>query len=320
MPSRFFLRPLAALVLTAAVAALTASAAQARPLVVGLGDQQPTMWQDSRFADLGIRHVRLIVPYDLVLRGNTRYDAWLRTARARRADVMVAFHHQAQNPRYLPSVKEYARGVRAFHRRYPWIRTLTTWNESNHHSQPTWKSPALVGRYYLALRKVCRRCTIVAADVGSPGSAPKWLRAFRRVAPRARLWGLHNYNEVNRLKTPPRRSTTAKFARRMPGQTWITETGGLVSFKDIRNDEGGAARAMARTFALARANSKIRRIYLYGWNGNHTAWDSGVVAPDGRARPGLDVLRREVNRERARAGRGPVAPLPARVPGWRLLG
>ena len=52
-----------------------------------------------------------------------------------------------------------------FRARYPWIRDYLTWNEANHCSQPTCNNPKRAAQYYLALRKHCRGCRIVAADV-----------------------------------------------------------------------------------------------------------------------------------------------------------
>ena len=40
-----------------------------------------------------------------------------------------------------------------------------TWNEANHCSQPTCRNPERAAQYYLALRKHCRGCRIVAADL-----------------------------------------------------------------------------------------------------------------------------------------------------------
>jgi hypothetical protein len=66
-------------------------------------------------------------------------------------------------------------------------------------------------------------------------------------------------------------------------------------------------------FRFARRSARIRRVYLYDWNADPVfhAWDSALVAADGRARPALDVLRRELNRQRRHAARTPVPPLPA---------
>ena len=48
-------------------------------------------------------------------------------------------------------------------------------------------------------------------------------------------------------------------------------------------------------------------MYLYHWNADpkFITWDSAFVAANGRARPALDVLRKELNRKRKRTARVP---------------
>ena len=50
--------------------------------------------------------------------------------------------------------------------------------------------------------------------------------------------------------------------------------------------------------------ARYTRIYVYNWYGvarreRRQRWDSGLVSADGRARPALTVLRRQVRRSRA---------------------
>jgi len=49
-------------------------------------------------------------------------------------------------------------------------------------------------------------------------------------------------------------------------------------------------------------------VYLYHWDADpkFVWWDSALVAANGRARPALDVLRLELNRQRE----GRATPLP----------
>jgi hypothetical protein len=99
---------------------------------------------------------------------------------------------------------------------------------------------------------------------------------------------------------------------------WLTETGGIVrfgrSFKGGRRGEARAAKAVKRTFQVARSSGRIKRIYLYHWDADRKfkTWDSGFVAANGRARPALDVLRKEINRQRR--GRGPAVPKLSKFP------
>jgi hypothetical protein len=148
----------------------------------------------------------------------------------------------------------------------------------------------------------------------------RWVRRFKRHAHHPRLWGLHNYHDVNHASRWGN-SGTRKLLRIICGRVWLTETGGIVRFADHyrggRGAELRAASAVARVFRFARRSARIRRVYLYDWNADPVfhAWDSALVAADGRARPALDVLRRELNRQRRHAARTPVPPLPAYPPG-----
>jgi hypothetical protein len=92
----------------------------------------------------------------------------------------------------------------------------------------------------------------------------------------------------------------------VPGQLWLTETGGLVQTAALRFDNQRAARAMHYLFTLARAwPTRIGRIYVYNWRGVVTSrtakrhrklWDSGLTDPDGRPRPSYFALRAELRR------------------------
>jgi hypothetical protein len=124
----------------------------------------------------------------------------------------------------------------------------------------------------------------------------RWLARFRAAlhggAPQ--LWGLHNYTDTNRFRT----TGTQRMLAAVPGEIWVTETGGIVSFKtsDGRDvlpyDEQRAARAVRFLFRLAGLSSRITRTYIYQWKidfpGNR--FDAGLVRPDGQARPSLAVV------------------------------
>ena len=69
------------LALALALTAWLAAPAAASAFTIGMSDQKVGMWQDPRFQQLGIRHVRLLMSYDSVLRGDfSRYDQWMAAA------------------------------------------------------------------------------------------------------------------------------------------------------------------------------------------------------------------------------------------------
>ena len=55
-----------------------------------------------------------------------------------------------------PSKSAYKTAVKTFRKAYPWVKTYAPWNEANHVSQPTAKSPKTP-------RATTRRCAPCAA-------------------------------------------------------------------------------------------------------------------------------------------------------------
>ena len=300
------------LALALALTAWLSVPAGAQAFKIGISDQKSGMWEDPRFEQLGIKQVRLLVSYDSVLEHNFwRYDAWMTAAAWRGADVLLTIDRHSRSTRRLPSLRQYRRTLRILRKRYPWVKTMSAWNEANHPLQPTWRRPKRAARYYNIMRQECRGCRIVAADVLDGPNMLPWLAKFKRYARRPRIWGVHSYADANYFR-PYSRSATRQLLRAVKGEVWLTEAGGIVRFRRHwrggKRGEARAANAVEHTFAVARSNRRIKRVYLYHWDADvkFTTWDSAFVAPNGRARPALDVLRREVNRQRK--GRGPLLP------------
>jgi len=311
------------ILLTLTLATCLAVPAGAHAFSVGMSDQKTGMWQDPRFAQLGIKQVRLLMAYDSVLRGDfSRYDQWMTTAQVRRADVLLTINQSTRNPSRLPTVSQYRRVVRILHKRYPWVTTMSAWNEANHKTQPTYRKPRRAAQYYNVMRQECGGCTIVAADVLDSSNMLPWLATFKRYAKHPRIWGLHSYGDTNHFK-PLSATATRQLLRAVKGDVWLTETGGIVRFstryRGGKQGEARAARAVKRTFAVARSSSRIKRLYLYHWDADKKfdTWDSAFVAASGRARPALDVLRQELNKLRKRT-RQPVVPALPKFPKAKL--
>ncbi len=185
-------------------------------------------------------------------------------------------------------------------RLYPWVKTYSAWNEVNHVSQPTAKSPKLAARYYNVLRNYTksRKFKLVAADVLDSSNVASYLRSFLRSAKGSpRLWGVHNYADVNRKRS---RGTRAVL-KTVPGEVWMTETGGILQFApDFPRSESRAASRAAYTFSLASTyskrrsgyRSKITRLYYYQYTGADSSarFDAGLVNPDGTPRKAYDTF------------------------------
>lgn len=261
--------------------------------VVGIGEQNSPMFADQRFRDLGIEHVRLVVPYDAAGRPDERalVSAWLRGAEAAGAEPFITFGHSRATPKKLPSVAEFRAAFDAFRRRWPDVRVYAPWNEINHVSQPTARSPRRAAEYYNVVKARCEDCTVLAGDVLDQAGMTRYVKQYRRyLEGEPEIWGLHNYADTNRFRT----SGLRDLLRTVKGDVWLTETGGIVKFgRSFPRDEKRAARSVRFALKLARDNERVKRVYLYNWTGAQpdARFDSGLIGSDGTARPGYDALK-----------------------------
>ena len=266
-------------------------------LVVGIGEQLTPMFRNASFRALGIEHARLVVAYDAprVKFERPIVDSWLAEARRAGVEPFITFGHSRVHPRKLPSVAEFRRDFRAFRKRYPQVRVYAPWNEINHASQPTSRSPARAAEYYNVVAQECDGCTVLAGDVLDQRGMTRYLAEYRRkLDGTPRIWGLHNYADANRF----RKRGLRDLLRAVRGDVWLTETGGLVEFgRSFPRDEKRAARAVKYALDLAAATPRVKRVYLYNWTGSKpgTRFDAGFVGPDGKPRPSYDVLKQALD-------------------------
>jgi len=286
--------------LAALVTALPlATPAHAATPLIGIGEQHPQIFTDEAFAPLGIKDARFVAAYDALDSDWQReeLDGYLRAARTANVRVLLGFGHSRDvaKAHTLPSVKTFERHVVAFRRRYPWIRDYLTWNEANHCSQPTCRNPKRAAQYYLALRRHCRGCRIVAADVLDGSNMVGWVKTFQKVVGTRRvIWGLHNYIDANRFRA---RGTRA-LLKTVKGDVWFTETGGIVkrtnnSGLKLPQSTRHAAKATTYVFKLAALSSRVKRVYFYHWAPAPTlnaTWDSALVDRQAQPRPAYEVV------------------------------
>ena len=309
---RAMTRILTLIALAAAVAAVALSTVSTErasaATLVGVHDQDFADFTTPFFRQARWKRVRYIARWDVALRRADRdyLTRYLRAARQRRIEVFVTFNHRPgercpRRPCRLPSVRSYTRAFKAFRRRWGrQVRIIAPWNESNHRSQPTFSNPRRAAQFYNVVRRHCRGCKIVAADVIDEANMVRWLRVFRRHARRPRIWGLHNYKDTN-----PRRGQkyggTRRLLRAVRGQVWLTETGGIVYFKLpngrtlFPRSERRASRALRRMFGLGRRyRRRIKRIYIYDWQqpADQNRFDSGLIRANGSVRPGFRTVKR----------------------------
>jgi hypothetical protein len=279
-----------------ACAALAAPSASSAKISVGIGDQNASgMFDNPLFQQLKIKQSRIVVPWNVAQkRGDRAYlDNWLALAKAAHVQPLVHFaqatgarcSHGASRRCKLPTVKQYTKAFKAFRKRYKSIKVVGAWNEANVRSQPTFKNPKRAAQYFNVVRKYCRGCKIVAADVLDDPNMVRWLKVFKKTAHGARIWGLHNYRDSN-----PRKGQltggTKRLTKTVRGQIWLTETGGIAKFvlpnrhTLFKFSEKRQNTAISKMFTLAKKYRKrVKRIYIYNWRAPLSSgrFDSGLI-------------------------------------------
>jgi hypothetical protein len=308
------LRKLPAALLVGCMLWLAPASAQTAPAavhpLVGIGDENLGLFSDPRFLALGITQVRFYVSWDVLSSGYRNpyrrnvLAAWLADARGLGLTPLITFDHSDRHGpggRRLPSVAQYSNAFLMFHRRYPWVTDFATWNEANYYGEPTATNPKRVAGYYLALRRDCPSCTILAAellDLNNPREAVgevKWARELIRYAhTQPAYWGLHNYASANALSE----ASVKQLLAAVSGNIWLTETGGILALPHHGRPGFPLTvkhQAQVDRFLLNKLPSlsrRIQRIYLYEWRSprEHTSWDSALISYADKPRPAYGVL------------------------------
>jgi len=294
--------------IAALLAVLVAAPAAQSKVRVGLSEQNPAMFDQPSWQQLKLKRVRYIISWDYATQAfeHAEVSAFLNAARAHKQDVLVEFnaHRGCFNGKKYskrkvckaPSAKVYKAAVKRFRAEFPFVKTFAPWNEVNHVSQPTYRKPKLAATYYKAMKSVCKKCTVMAADVLDSSDVKSYLRKFQKATKgKGRIWGLHNYKDVNRRQTKGIRNVASVTK----GQIWLTETGGFVQFKGSGGFKYSLKRAAARTkymFSLVEKNKRVTRIYVYRWFGEPRSarFDAGLAGPHGESRPALKQFRKSI--------------------------
>ena len=287
--------------------ALPASAGAA--VKVGIAENQPSLFADPLFKALKVKHTRLVVSYDVISRGEDelqRVTEYLNAARTAGVTPLVTFEHSRGAAEVcadranaglrqcrLPSAAEYEHNVRLFLSRFPFVKTIAPFNEINHFTQPTYRNPTAAARFTDIVRRNCRSCKLVVADLLDRAdraaakrptyrSTLRYIRTFRRALKTKRgICGIHNYSDVNRFRETGTRAIIKALGCK---EIWLTETGGIFAFDVFKASERRQLKATRYLFKLVRRNKRVKRVYVYTWYGNVTPrFDAGLVA-NGRAR------------------------------------
>ena len=289
---------------------LTSGTAQAKiNIAVGIGDQSPAMFDSPAYKALKLKKTRYFIPWNAIRDPRQLGLADAFVTAARRANVKVLMHISTDNfnlkKAKLPSVRSYKKDVGALVRRYKkrGVREWGVWNEANHASQPTYRSPKRAAQFFVTMRSICSGCTIVALDLLDQKGVDRYIKTWYRSVPAskrkfAKIVGIHNYSDTNR-----RRSTgtalilrTVKKVDKTSTDFWLTETGALISFgRSFPCSESRAANRMTYMFTLAKKYRKdITRLYSYNWQGTDCTnrFDAGLVHPDGSIRPAYTAFKK----------------------------
>ncbi|HUA75467.1 MAG TPA: hypothetical protein VL988_11970 [Solirubrobacteraceae bacterium] len=277
----------------------------------GIGDEKPEMFGDPNWAQLKTKIARYIVPYDAVAHSYSLDKAklWIKGAEEQHQQILIAFYHSEYTPTRLPSVASYQHLVQKFVKLFPRVHQYQAWDESNRGNiRGVLASPSAsaTAKYYQALLRVCKGCTVIGLDVLDADNISPTLRyisEFKREIGKLRtvmpkIWGLHNYSDINRFES----WRTRELVRALGGQTWLTETGGIVKFGGAFPNKNGsglrrAAKVLSYMFNVAASNSRIKRLYIYDWTGGNagTRFDAGLTDSHHVPRPGYVVVCKKLH-------------------------
>lgn len=313
------------LALTILFAFALAAPAAATFSVGGLSDQHPESLGDGRLhSELSMTAARLVVRWDAALADPGPVDAWLAAAKARGLRPLVVFNRVPGTrcpsaPCVLPTVVDYTAAFNAFRRRWPDVTEFGPWNEANVASQPPARSPQAAAGFYNAMVTACPACTVLGAELLDSTDAPGYVRAmtpFLATTPTA--WGIHNYEDVNHLRT----TGTDSLLAATTGEIWLTEGAGLVRYFDGQRvtypyDEARAADATRFMFDYIDSHvARVSRLYYYGLqnrNVNDDNFDTALLRRDGSRRPAWDVVAARLGKLLPGVAASPIAAKPAPV-------
>ena len=132
----------------------------------------------------------------------------------------------------------------------------------------------------------------------------RWLKSAGSAGKKAKVFGIHNYSQVNR------RITAKKASDRYPGTAriikafrkkntrakyWYTETGGLATFGSAFpcNKDRQANRTKFMFSMLKTHDRDVERLYSYNWFGaGCEMFDAGLVEEDGRPRSAYSAFKK----------------------------
>jgi hypothetical protein len=314
-------------VIAACLFALVLPASASAAFTVGISENEPRVFSDPIFGEVGFKQARVIVGWDVALDPGgidyARVRDYIAASQAAGIEPLISFQHSrgdasrcGQKKNFnrgickLPSQKAYENAMKAFFTAFPTAKVISPWNEANHFTQPTSRSPASAAKFTNTVAKLCADCKILVADILDQADDPaakspkftrtaKWISSFRKSLKVARTTcGIHNYSDVNRFRST---GTAAIMKALGCKEYWLTETGGLYKFGSFwtkktyngcKSASSCQVKATKYMFSLAKKYKRIKRVYVYTWFGGVTPrFDAGLVA-NGNERKALAEIRK----------------------------
>ncbi len=132
-------------------------------------------------------------------------------------------------------------------------------------------------------------------DTAQPQQTVDYLEQYQRALGKVkpRLWGLHNYSDVNRHSSKGTRAVLGA----VKGTVWLSETGGLYSFlPGFPPSTSRQVTAEKWMFTLARRYAaRVQRLYVYSWTGGGQ-FDAGLTNDSGLVtRPAYAVVKQQIS-------------------------
>lgn len=301
------------------VAAPPASAAE-----WGMSDGRPILFESKDLHGLNFKHVRLVLPWNAVRDTDPAapWRVWLERARLQGFETLVAptidtARDCESGSCTGPTPAAYGAALRDLLAEAPGVTAVEAWNEPNHGLQPTRSDAALAAAYYEEARTVCEaRCIAVAGNMLDGPSLAGYLADYRRALRTVpAVWGIHNYFDATYFG----RSGVDLMLSITSGPVWLTETGGLVTFKAptgvLPYDEDRAADSLRWLFTIAAQSPRIERGYLYGmWQQPWNPFDSALLRVDNTERESMQVVRAYVGKRKVQLQGEQAPPLDDRYP------
>jgi hypothetical protein len=282
----------------------------------GIGNQHSDMFSDPRWQALGLKITRYNIPWNAA-EDDYQLDRALDFVKsARAANVEVLLHLTGRlvdgEREPLPTRAAYGRELRKLMAifRPLGVTTWGVWNEENHPTEATFARPDRAAQFFLEMRSQCSTCTIDALDLltqGTPrssgvasyrGYTKGFFKALGKKASLVKVIGIHNYGELTTTEGAGVSRDLINYAKRFNKKTrfWITESGGIAANRSRACDEERQQIGEVRMFSHAAALAKngVDRLYMYNWTADTctSVHDSGLIRPDGTARPALAEIQR----------------------------